>query len=99
MSSSASATYSHGWGGSTTKGFSDEIGASVTVLPCSSKDMVITGNNYKMNVPYTATLITIHEDQTQSTNEKFKGVFEGVEISEQRVIYEPDIPIPDCKTD
>lgn len=90
---SASTSISTTWGSdiSTTK--SDSIRAQITVEPRSQKTAVVTGNRYKMDIPYTATLKTVYMDGTSGTNTNFKGVFKGVQVHEVRVVLEKDVPL------
>ncbi|PIK55310.1 hypothetical protein BSL78_07782 [Apostichopus japonicus] len=90
---STTASYSHEWGGAETKSHSDTISVQTTVQPRSSKAAIIVGNRYTADVPYEATLITVYDDGSRSTNSHFRGVYRGVQVNEIRVTYEADIPL------
>ncbi|KAJ8042166.1 Natterin-3 [Holothuria leucospilota] len=90
---STTASFSHEWGGSTTKSYTDSVSVQVSVQPRSQKSAVIVGNRYTMDIPYTATLITEYEDGSRGVRNNYRGVFRGVQVNEIRVVYEADVPL------
>jgi adenosyl cobinamide kinase/adenosyl cobinamide phosphate guanylyltransferase len=90
---SVTASYSHEWGGSETEARTDTISAQIEVQPKSQKTVVIVGNRYTMDVPYSATLITEYVDGTRAVRNNYRGVYKGVQVNDVQVVYEEDIPL------
>lgn len=65
----------------------------VTVQPRSRKEVVVVGNRYTIDLPFTARLITVYEDDSRGVRENYRGVFRGVQVNEIRVVYEADTPL------
>jgi len=83
---SLSSTTSFGYEDTISKTTDDSITATVT-LPGNSKiTAVIIGNEYKADIPFTATMKKIYFDGTHSVATT-NGVYKGVAIKEIRVSY------------
>ena len=83
---SASTTSTFTSGDSTTKTHSDSIAATVNLEPNSKVTAVITGTEYKADIPYTATVKKIYFDGSQAYA-TISGVYKGVTVSEAKVVF------------
>ena len=76
-----------------TKTKQDQIRATVSILPKSSKTAVVTATRYVVDVPFTATLVAEYYDGTERCPETYKGKYKGVEVSDVHVVYNSDVPL------
>lgn len=90
---SVTTSYSHEWGGSETTSTSDTISPLIKVPPHSQVTAVVTSRRYTADVPYVATLTIVYADDTTGTLTNYRGVYEGVQISNIQVVYEAAVPI------
>lgn len=75
----------------TTEAHSDSIEAGMEVDPGQQCEMVVVGSVMNIDVPYSATLLTIYDDGSVE-REGTEGIFSGVETSQFRIQYK------DCTT-
>ena len=90
---SVKAKYETTTGETVTKTKQDQIRATVSILPKSSKTAVVTATRYVVDVPFTATLVAEYYDGTKSRPQTYKGKYKGVQVSDVHVLYNPDVPL------
>jgi hypothetical protein len=83
---SVTATSTFTTGQTTTKTHSDSITAYIELPPKSQATAVITGTEYKADIPYTATIKKIYYDGSFGYG-TISGVYKGVAISERTVTF------------
>jgi len=83
---SVTATSTFTTGQTTTKTHSDSITAFIELPPKSQSTAVITGTEYKADIPYTATIKKVYYDGSFGYA-TISGVYKGVAISERTVTY------------
>ncbi|XP_072050652.1 natterin-2-like [Amphiura filiformis] len=94
VSTSVSASITTGFeytaGSSEKKSISDSLEASIKVPPYSSVIALATGRILKIDVPYSADLVTTYEDGSTQTKQ-VTGVYTGVETTRFRIQYKDPI--------
>jgi len=83
---SVSATSTFGTGSTKSETTSDSIAAWINVKAKSKINAVITGTEYKSDIPFTATITKVYYDETRGTAQ-ITGVYKGVAVSDIKVIY------------
>ena len=83
---SVSRTSTFTTGDTTTKTHTDSVNAWIDLPGRSRITVVITGTEYKADIPYTATIRKVYFDGSQAYA-TISGVYKGVAVSEIKVTY------------
>ena len=86
VSTSLKTGFSYTAGSSSSETKQDQIRAEITVPPHSSIKATVVGTTVKIDVPYTADLVTTYKNGSKSTK-KVSGVYTDVETTRFVVEY------------
>jgi hypothetical protein len=84
--------YTYTAGKSSTDSKTDSVTANLVVEGHKSKKAVVVGHRMKIDVPYTAVLVTKYKGGGEG-KKKIKGVYSNVDFSNFRVRYEASTPL------
>ena len=88
VSASFKAGFSYTAGSSSTKSKQDQVRAEIKVPAHSSIKATVVGTTVRIDVPYSADLVTTYDDGSTSTK-KVSGVYTDVETTRFVVRYDP----------
>ncbi|XP_074648925.1 natterin-2-like [Tubulanus polymorphus] len=76
-----------------TKSITDTIEANAKVPGKHSKEVLVTGRQMRLEIPYVADVVTSYEDGSTKTDKNVKGTFKNVDMGDFHVEYKKATPL------